>query len=374
MTTVRGAWTLQNLDSAYQGRLHDGALLAATNLVGLSGTPMSTWRPGVLSSINTASSQPYAIDLLVVANSSPAMNVQVYGGGAVLPRAGQGPYVAYSDAPVTVTVAASDPTNPRVDVVYMQVLDAAVGDAGTLAKIDIVTGIPAGVPTVPSIPTNAIPLAQVAVAALATQIISANITDIRKSAALRGALRQLLPGDQLSDPGYVVGEQRGRYHSGYGVYMIDKWGVDGQWHGTQDLEITQPTLVTPGLPMGAFGTFASVVLPDPGWPYHVESGGSMYAQQTSGGAAGSVILDIYVQVDSATPGTNMVTQGNGANWSSSTSLPQITIAPVRNSRFIQSAGYTGSHTLYFVGQSGGGNISTLLGGNLAGWYIKLVPA
>lgn len=374
MAAIRGAWTLQNVNSAYHGRLHDGAFLAATNLVGAAGQPNATWRAGVLPSINTTTSQPYPVDLLVVANTSPAMNVLVYQGSAVLPRAGQGPYVAYSDSTPTITVAASNPTNARIDVVYMQVLDAAVGDGSTQAKIDIVTGTPSGTPAVPSIPTNAIPLAQIAVAANATQIISANITDVRKSAGVRGAVRQLLPGDQLSDAGYVVGELRSRWSAAYSTYLIDYWGNDGQWHGTQSLMPSYAwqngtSNITIAQTPSKTGIIAATI-PDPGWPYQVRCAAQIDWGNTGAFTAGNAPWVIGLIALDSVGGTGLQA-ANGFSQATSGALDGWTPIPSRT----YSTVLTGAHSIYLVGQESGTTIFTAFSSYPTNTYldVEIIP-
>ena len=104
----------------------------------------------------------------------------------------QGRYLVTSDAVENVTISAADPSNPRIDLIVVQVDDDAVDGGGqNRAQIEVVTGTPASSPSVPATPTSALPLAQVAVAASETQIQDADITDVRDDAGPAGAgLRQ----------------------------------------------------------------------------------------------------------------------------------------------------------------------------------------
>jgi hypothetical protein len=142
-------------------------------------------RSGVLYGGSTGS------EFEVTQATSPAMSVQVAPGRALLqggdvsPPAGylwsaQGHYFALNDASVTLTVAAADLTNPRIDVVYLQVRDAFYSGSSNDARLGIVTGTPASTPTVPALPSvDSMALAYVAVAANAASIINANISDQR---------------------------------------------------------------------------------------------------------------------------------------------------------------------------------------------------
>jgi hypothetical protein len=100
----------------------------------------------------------------------------------------QGHYVAYNDASVTLTIAAADPTNPRIDVVYVSVQDAFYAGSNNQVVFGVATGVPSGTPAVPSIPANSTALAQVAVAANATSITNSNITDKRTLATVAGGI------------------------------------------------------------------------------------------------------------------------------------------------------------------------------------------
>lgn len=122
-------------------------------------------------------------DLLVSANGTPNMSVNVAAGEALVNgtqnTTSQGAYHCLNDATVNLTIAASDPTNPRIDIVVAQVQDAAYSGGTNAWSLAVVTGTPAPSPSPPATPNNAIVLAQVAVAANATSITSGNITDTR---------------------------------------------------------------------------------------------------------------------------------------------------------------------------------------------------
>lgn len=127
-------------------------------------------------------------DLAVTQTTTPSLGVQVGVGRAWMPGTNttnvsgqtystQGQYFAINDAPLTVNLSTADPTNPRIDLIYIGVIDTAYGGASNVIKIDKVTGTPAGTPTVPALPANSIALAQVNVAANATSILNASITN-----------------------------------------------------------------------------------------------------------------------------------------------------------------------------------------------------
>lgn len=121
--------------------------------------------------------------LPVTQNGTPNMSVNVGPGQAVINRTGSSPadfYVAESPNSATnLTLSASDPTNPRIDLVIIRVNDAQYSGGTNNATVEIVTGTPAVSPVQPTTPNTALLLSTIAVAANATTIVNANITDKR---------------------------------------------------------------------------------------------------------------------------------------------------------------------------------------------------
>ncbi len=91
----------------------------------------------------------------------------------------QGNYFALNDAPVNLTIASSDPVNPRIDVVYIAVTDSFYSGGTDGVVLGVVTGTPAASPAQPPVPTNALLLATIQVIATGNNITAANITDKR---------------------------------------------------------------------------------------------------------------------------------------------------------------------------------------------------
>lgn len=92
----------------------------------------------------------------------------------------QGTYLLRNTAVINVQIATADPTNPRIDLIVVQVLDKQV-DSGTqyAANAISVTGTAAQTPGVPPTPPDTYVLTQVAVGAGVLSISNANITDLR---------------------------------------------------------------------------------------------------------------------------------------------------------------------------------------------------
>ena len=161
--------TVQSPPAFLQNASHSAALFrqASTSFVGTFGVAA-------------------AGELAVSQTATPSMAVSIGAGRAWIPGSSvsnvsgltfstQAAYFALNDASVTVTVAASDPTNPRIDVVYIAVNDSYYSGAANTAVLGVVTGVPAASPAAPAAPSNSVVLATVAVAAGSTTIVNGNI-------------------------------------------------------------------------------------------------------------------------------------------------------------------------------------------------------
>lgn len=133
--------------------------------------------------------------LKVTQNGTPNMSVLVAAGGGLLrgtQSAVQGVYALTNDASTNLTISAANASNPRRDLVILQARDNAF-DAGGIndGRLVVVAGTPAASPVDPSLAAypNALVLARVAVAANATSITNANITDLRSIAEPWAAAR-----------------------------------------------------------------------------------------------------------------------------------------------------------------------------------------
>jgi hypothetical protein len=151
------SWLQNGSHPAENDRLSTQALYATTGIIGSS-------------------------SLAVTQNSPAGMSVRVASGWAAIlgtTQANMGAYVIFNDAIDTLTVTTADPTNPRIDRVVATVRDAYYSGAFNDVIFQVVAGTPAGSPTAPATPANSISLATIAVAAGATSITTANITDTR---------------------------------------------------------------------------------------------------------------------------------------------------------------------------------------------------
>jgi len=123
-----------------------------------------------------------ATSLQVTQSAVPGMSVSIASGYAAIvgtTQANMGVYTAYNDAAATATITTANPSNPRIDRVCLTVSDAYYTGALNTVAINVVAGTAAASPTAPATPANSISLATIAVAAGATSILNANITDTR---------------------------------------------------------------------------------------------------------------------------------------------------------------------------------------------------
>jgi len=127
--------------------------------------------------INTSS-------LAVTQAAVPAMAVQVAAGwGAIVGSftTNMGVYQFYNDAATQLTVTTANPSNPRIDRVVVTIQDAYYTGSSNTVTFQVIAGTPAGSPVAPATPVDSLSLATIAVAAGATSITNANITDTRVS-------------------------------------------------------------------------------------------------------------------------------------------------------------------------------------------------
>ena len=119
-------------------------------------------------------------DLTLTQNSTPNMTVNVATGWAAIvgtTQSNMGVYMAYNDATANLTVTTANPSLPRIDLVCITVNDAFYVGSTNNVVFQVIAGTPNASPTVPATPANSLALAQIAVAAAASSIVTANITN-----------------------------------------------------------------------------------------------------------------------------------------------------------------------------------------------------
>ncbi len=133
----------------------------------------------------------------VLQNLGTDMNVKI-GSGTAFDRAvvtgdlaGQGTFIPeHQNVSQVLAVAASDPTNDRIDLVILKVYDDTFDSSGNdFADIEVITGTPDASPVPPALPSTAISLAEILVQNAVTQIVNGDITDKRVEYQLVASLQ-----------------------------------------------------------------------------------------------------------------------------------------------------------------------------------------
>lgn len=124
---------------------------------------------------------------------TPAMQIRVPVGRCVVSDGAGGMLVVELLTQTDLDIAASSPTQARIDSLIAEFVD---NGASSLYRFRIITGTPAGSPSAPSLPpadqptAKTLRLANIAVAANATTIVNANIT-VQASMAISNAFNGL---------------------------------------------------------------------------------------------------------------------------------------------------------------------------------------
>lgn len=140
--------------------------------------------------------------LEVTEKDTPDMSVDVAAGVGYVQgdqSSTQGHYRIYNDDTVNKAIAAADPSNDRIDRVIAQVKDSTdIGGADDEWEIQVLTGTPAGSPSAPALPDDALDLALIDVGAGVVTITNSDITDQRVQIDLQNCISDLvtLAGEQ----------------------------------------------------------------------------------------------------------------------------------------------------------------------------------
>ena len=117
------------------------------------------------------------------------MTVGVNAGYCCVPNSSsplQGGYIFGLMQSQTLTIAAADPQNPRIDLVVANVAD--LGSNASAAYVQVITGTAAATPSAPAVPANSITLASVSVAGASTSVTASAITDERSYVVAPGGI------------------------------------------------------------------------------------------------------------------------------------------------------------------------------------------
>lgn len=262
---------------------------------------------------------PSTFDLLVTANGTPNMTVNVAAGRAIIPGTQntllQAVYEALNDATVNLTISASHPTLPRNDLVVASVQDAAYSGGSNQWLLQVITGTAAASPADPSVPSNSITLARVRVDAAVTSIVSGKITDLRPALAGTATYLGQVVGaggnnggvGQFSAQSRFLGMLAAAGAPTSGTYNLGDWGFDsnqvpwictaagspGTWRpmaGTYQVAETTPTGTTTSFTLPTWGRHAFWRIQARGTDSAAQN---VYAQFNGDGAANYSWMELY---------------------------------------------------------------------------------
>ena len=247
-----------------------------------------------------------ASSLEVTQNTPPGMSVVVSSGWAAIvgtTQANMGTYVGYNDGNVVLGLTTADPTNPRIDRVCMTVNDAYYTGSLNNVVLQVVAGTPAGSPSAPATPANSISLATIAVAAGATAITTANITDTR-----------VLVTTNIPESGDISSVTAGTGLSGGGSSGAVTLSIDTAV--TADLStaqtLTNKTLTSPLINLGIntqTGTSYTTVLADNGKLVTLSNAAAIAVTIPPNS---SVVYPVGAQINMAQLGVGQVTVSGGS--------------------------------------------------------------
>lgn len=105
----------------------------------------------------------------------------------------QGLYAVVNDAVVSQAINAADATNPRTDIIYVQIQDGNYSGTNNQCLIGYTAGTPGAGAPAPAAPSNSLVLAQISVPAGASSITSARVIDMRSAVVPMGGVLPIKP-------------------------------------------------------------------------------------------------------------------------------------------------------------------------------------
>ena len=305
------------------------------------GGPMS-WRGGVFPTTWDATLSTHRDLFGIPTTPTNNSHVQVYGGTCVIARTGStaGPYLVGFNSVTDLTFDTADPSNPRIDVAAVRLIDTAIDGPGSLqgGYLYVINGTASGSPAVPTIPSDYIPLFKVLRPANDSVIGTGHgtITDMRKSTGVIGGVRTLLAGDLSTDAGSYVGETT------YDAVTTKLSGLrywDGAaWHGIGTRTFSQPTPASDFNHVGYTATLnaGSVTIPDPGFSYRIKAVGQCNVQCNSANPTSPAGVDALIIIGGTTYAKTRSTLTSG---SPNNSIPEVSLGP--------SPTFSGAQTVVF---------------------------
>ena len=121
-------------------------------------------------------------DFAVSQNGTPNMSVNVAAGEALVEgdsSTAQGLYYVRNPSTLNVPVSAASSSNPRKDIVIVEVLDSDYTGSSDVGQVRVVAGTPASSPSAPATPISSLKLAEITVGQSASSVTTANILSTR---------------------------------------------------------------------------------------------------------------------------------------------------------------------------------------------------
>lgn len=157
-------------------------------------------------------------DLQVFTDAATAMGITANGGHYQADRGAGSLYLGMAYGGSAAVHDASNPTNPRYDMVVVRTRDPGVDSNVTeTAKLTIIKGDPAATPTEPVLTSGDVILARVLIRAGTTSVIATDITDRRLPVAARGGIRPRPSWDSRN------GAYEGEYRDNLETNCLERW-------------------------------------------------------------------------------------------------------------------------------------------------------
>lgn len=208
MVAITAGEMIPLLDDNGSGQYIRGRNSALDIRIGLLGMmALNSSADGFTPRVGVVPSHPAA--LKVLPQDTPDQTVKIVHGRSFVTRSGQGAYILSNASTQTVAMPAASAVNPRYDIVCIAAYDKGAfgGDAAHGPEFVVVSGTPAGSPSVPATPTDMLKLSDVFRGTNDNTISTSDITDKRVSTVVGGQIRTFFGGDATGGTG-VPGEIR----------------------------------------------------------------------------------------------------------------------------------------------------------------------
>jgi hypothetical protein len=232
--------------------------------------------------------------------------------------ANAGDYLVAKTGNDTVTLTASSPTQSRVDIIAVQVVDQFYSGSVTEGRLVVLQGTPSsGTPSAPAIPPSCEPIVECVVNAGSTSPV---LVDRRKRAGVIGGILPI-NGNQFADAGIYAGETQ--YYEALGTFRVWRGGSTNAWRafGGMLARSGSQLITSATLPTGGAANVSQVSLSDPGGIWAAQG---THQQEYHWTPTGDGRIDLYASLDGlggaiigtalpvfSAPSTVVIAQGAG---------------------------------------------------------------